>query len=90
MSSSVPLRAHRHPDDRRVLPPAVAPPQRVMVTTNNPSTSFRVMLRHEVRLPCVSCEAKVLPGEIYKVLSMVGDEIVSIIHRDCERRKWDR
>jgi hypothetical protein len=62
----------------------------VMVTTNNPSTSVRVMLKHEVRLPCVACDAKVLAGQFYKVVAKVGDEPVTIIHRDCERRQWDR
>lgn len=61
-----------------------------MTTTNEPSTSVRVMLRHEVKLPCINCEAKVMPGEFYKIASKVGDEITSILHHACERRAIDR
>lgn len=85
-----PIRGYRHPSHGRGWPSRVAPSETVMTTTNEPSTSVRVMLEHEVKLPCVTCEAKVLPGQFYKVLATVGGEPVSIIHRDCERRKWDR
>lgn len=49
-----------------------------------------VRRRRERNIPCANCGAKVLNGQEYRVTSHVGDEITTVIHRTCERRRWPR
>lgn len=46
--------------------------------------------RREFALPCVVCDSKVKPGEFYRVVSTVEGEIVSIVHHEHDRRRFDR
>jgi hypothetical protein len=46
--------------------------------------------RRERLAPCVVCDARILDGQFYRVLSTVEGEIVSVVHIACERRRFDR
>jgi hypothetical protein len=69
---------------------------RVMRKLGPPTTCFSCAhpecdrRRRELRVPCVVCEARILPGQFYRVLSTVNGEVTSQIHHDCERRRFDR
>lgn len=46
--------------------------------------------RREARLVCGRCEARILPGDLFRVTSIVNFEITEGIHVRCERRRWNR
>jgi hypothetical protein len=46
--------------------------------------------RRERNVPCAACGARIRDGQEYRPTSHVAGEVVSQIHRACERRRFDR
>jgi hypothetical protein len=46
--------------------------------------------RRETRVPCGLCEARILPGEQYRVLVHIGGEVVAQVHERCRLAEASR
>lgn len=45
-----------------------------------------VKRRREMAIPCVVCDSRIRPGQKYRVICRIGNEVVTQVHEDCERR----
>ncbi len=46
--------------------------------------------RREALVPCVVCEARIVPGQRYRIVSRINHEVVTVVHEACERRMVER